>query len=764
MQRILSVLILLMSFNSFQVFSQEETVGLVLSGGGASGLAHIGVIKALEEYNIPIDYITGTSMGAVIGGLYASGISTEQLETYFTSKDFMDAVNGKIDERYSYYFKRSDMDASMISLKIDPDTFLLRTIPAYVVSPIQMDMEMMESVSDAIAKANYDFDQLFIPFRCVASDIVNKCEVIFKSGELHKALRASSSFPFYFKPIWFNGQVLFDGGLYNNYPLDVMYEEFNPHVIIGSSVSLKTPPPSVDDLFSQIENMIVNRGSEEMPCEYGITIKPDTDVGTLEFKKGDEAIRIGYETTVAMIDSIYGLVDRRVSKENRESAREAWVSDLKPYELSTIKVTGVGQAASRYFSKVLRINDKNPPKNLEEIKPLYFRVLEDDKINYAFPSLVYDKEKGGYTFEIDIQKEKRLFIDFGGNFSSRPVNTGFVAVRYNILGATPKSIMVNSYFGKFYNSILFEGRFDVPSRNPYFFSLLGMRQQWDYFRSFATFFQESKPSFILQQETAGGLLIGRPAGNRGILVLDLKYGENDDEYYQTDDFLAADTADATVFTFATVGLSFERSTLNRKLYPSSGTFLGVRGRYVNGEEKTTPGSTGILTEEFIGAREWMTLRARYENYFMSPGRFDLGFELEGAYSTQEFFSNRKASLLAAPYFQPIPESRTLFQDEFRAQKFLSAGFKVIYEVASSVDVRLENYLFQPVNEIIAGVGLQPVYSENFLKGFYIGSGSVVFHSPLGPVSLSVNYYDKREEPWSWIVNFGYLIFNKRALE
>jgi NTE family protein len=752
------------TLTSLNLYSQEDKIGLVLSGGGASGLAHIGVIKALEEYEIPIDYITGTSMGAVIGGLYASGLSAQELETYFTSEAFMDAVNGKIDERYSYYFKRSDPDASMISLKIDPDTFLLRTIPAYVVSPTQMDMEMMESVSSAIAKADYDFDKLLIPFRCVASDIVNKEEVIFRSGELHKALRASSSFPFYFKPIWFDGRVLFDGGLYNNYPLDVMYEEFDPHVIIGSSVSLKTPPPSEDDLFSQIENMIVNRGSEDMPCEYGITIHPNTDVGTLEFKKGADAIRIGYETTIALIDSIYGLVDRRVLKEERDSLREAWTQDLQPYDLSEVRVSGVGPASARYFSKVLRINDKNPPKSLEEIKPLYFRVLEDDKINYAFPSLIYDQGKGGFILDIDIKKEKKLFIDFGGNFSSRPVNTGFVAVRYNILGATPKSLMANSYFGKFYNSLFFEGRFDIPGRNPYFFSLIGMRQQWDYFRSFATFFQESKPSFILQQETAGGILIGRPAGNRGKVALDLKYGVNDDEYYQTDDFLAADTADATLFTFATAGLSYERSTLNRKLYPSSGTFLGLKGRYVTGEEQTTPGSTGILTEEFIGDRNWVTLRARYENYFTSTGRFDLGFELEGVYSTQEFFSNRKASLLAAPYFQPIPESRTLFQDEFRAQKFLSAGVKVIYELASSVDIRFENYMFQPVNEILVGEGLQPVYSEDFLRRFYIGSGSVVFHSPLGPVSMSVNYYDKREEPWSWIVNFGYLIFNKRALE
>lgn len=749
---------------SLSVAGQRQKVGVVLSGGGASGIAHIGFLKALEENNIPIDYITGTSMGAVIGGLYASGISVEDLETYFSSDEFIDAVGGKLDARYSYFFKKGDADASMIGLKIDPDTFFLRTIPAYVVSPVQMDMEMMEAVSSSIAKAGYDFDSLYIPFRCVASDIVAKEEVVFSGGELHKALRASASFPFYFKPIEMDGRILFDGGLYNNYPVDLMYEEFSPDVILGSSVSLKTPAPMIDDLFSQIENMIVNRGSESIPCEHGLTVKPDTQVGTLEFTRGAEALQIGYISTIAMMDSILKIVDVRQRPEARDSARKEWTKDLNPYDIKEITVSGVGIAAIRYFTKVLRAEDKRPPATLEELKPLYFRVLEDDKISSAFPSIRYDEEKGGYVMNIDIQKEKKLFIDFGGNFSSIPVNTGFVALRYNILGSTPKSLMANSYFGKFYNSLLVEARFDIPNRNPYYFSFSGVRQQWDYFRSFATFFQETKPSFILQQETVGAISMGRPVGNKGKLLFDVKGGENEDEYYQTDIFSATDTADITHFTFLSAGLGYERNTLNRKLYPNKGTYLSLRTRYIEGQENTIPGSSGILSEEFKGRREWFVFRARYENYFKTIGNLRIGMELEGAYSTQPFFSNRKASLLASPYFQPIPESKTLFQDEFRAHQFMSAGLKLVYSITNSVDFRLENYIFQPVNEILPGEGVSPVYSEDFLKRFYIGSGSAVFHSPLGPVSISLNYYDQREEPWSWIINFGYLIFNKRALD
>ena len=140
--------------------AKAQTVGVVLSGGGASGMAHIGMLRALEENDIPIDYIAGTSMGAVIGGLYASGMTIDEMEAYFTSEEFTEAIRGSIDEQYIYYFKQKSLDASMISLKIDPDTLFLRTIPSFVISPVAMDMKMLETVSSAIALAGYDFDEL----------------------------------------------------------------------------------------------------------------------------------------------------------------------------------------------------------------------------------------------------------------------------------------------------------------------------------------------------------------------------------------------------------------------------------------------------------------------------------------------------------------------------------------------------------------------------------------------------------------------------
>src|ERR1051326_8108274 len=190
------ICILYLTPNSF-----SQKVGVVLSGGGASGLAHIGVLKALEENNIPVDYITGTSIGAFVGAMYAIGYSPKQMEQIALSEDFNNQVYGNIDKKYVYYFKKKEPNASWISLKLSLDTAFETNLPTNIVNPATIDFALMEGMAPAIAAAKYNFDSLFIPFRCVAADIETKSTVVFHNGDLSEAVRASISYPFYLKPI-----------------------------------------------------------------------------------------------------------------------------------------------------------------------------------------------------------------------------------------------------------------------------------------------------------------------------------------------------------------------------------------------------------------------------------------------------------------------------------------------------------------------------------------------------------------------------------
>ena len=174
---LLSIYLLLMI--SFPITAQQ--VGLVLSGGGAKGAAHIGVIKALEENNIPIDYVTGTSMGAIIGSLYAMGYTPDEMLELILSKEFGYWQTGMVEEDYMYYFRKPDPTPEMAHFSVDfSDSLQVKTnfLPQSLINPIQMNQAFMALYAQATAQAAWNFDNLFVPFRCVGSDIYNKKAIV----------------------------------------------------------------------------------------------------------------------------------------------------------------------------------------------------------------------------------------------------------------------------------------------------------------------------------------------------------------------------------------------------------------------------------------------------------------------------------------------------------------------------------------------------------------------------------------------------------
>ena len=742
----------------------SQSVGVVLSGGGASGLAHIGVLKALEENNIPIDFIAGTSMGAIIGSMYASGMTIPEIEEFFKSEKFTQGIRGGAEDQYSYFFKQKDEDASWITLKLDKDSLLNYGLPTKIIDPVVMDLEMLRIFGPASAASKYDFDSLFVPFRCLGADIVEKKEYIFRNGELNQAVRVSSSYPFYFRPIRVDGKLLFDGGLYNNFPADVLYEDFMPDVIIGSNVSSNSPEPDENNLLSLLENMITSKTDFSLPCEEGIVILPPVNSGTFDFDRAAENVDIGFQETIDQMESIKKMIDRRIDPLQREEKRKNFRKKLPSIMVRKINVEGVSEKMKRYVERVIYPTDLQEVKRLDQFLPVYYRLIEDDKIQYIYPRLQYDEESGLYDMNLRVYQEKDIEVSFGGNFSSRPVNTGFLRFKYNFFGKNPKSVIANSYFGKYYGSVLLKYKMDFPTKVPFNFELLAGLNRYDYFESFATFFEDVRPSFIVQNETYGGLNLNFPESNRGKITLTIKYAQLEDDYYQTDNFTSADTTDATDFSTSVAGFMWERNTLNKKLFPTSGMNIFFKARYISGIERTTPGSTNAVEDPITEGRNWIVANFFFERYWPLGKSFDFGSHVSTTVSTQPFFNNYTASLIASPYFQPIPESKTLFQDEFRAHQFTTLGAKIIYKINNNFEIRTEQYLFQPYQTIVRLPNDKADYGEAFESRFYIGSLGGIYHSPLGPLSLNVNYYDQRDEPWTWIVNFGYLIFNKRALE
>jgi NTE family protein len=753
--------------SSFETIAQNEKVGVVLSGGGAAGLAHIGVLKALEDNHIPIDYITGTSAGAMIGCMYAMGYTPAQMEALVRSKEFKAWTYGNLEPKYVYYFKKKEDDASWAAFRLSLDSSFTSNLPTNIISSIPIDFALMELTAKAASVAKNNFDSLMIPFRCLASDVEAKKSVVFRNGDLGQAVRASMSYPFYLHPISVNGKILFDGGLYNNFPSDVMYKDFMPDYIIGSNVAGKWVNPDEDNLISQLRAMLMSETKYVAPCENGIIIEPGgvNQIGLLDFDKL-QLIDSGYAATIKAMPTIQAAIQRRVSSEEMAKKRQAFTGPEKELIFDKITITGVNPNQAYFIRK--HIQTHNKPLALERLKKGYFRLAQDDKIKSLYPFATYNNSTGYYDLNIKVKKEKYLTAEFGGNFSNRPINEGYIGLQYSYLDKIGVNVEGNGYYGKLYSSAQAKARIDLPFSIPMYLEPNLTFNRFDFFKSSSAFFEDNKPPYLITNDQFAELNLGIPILNTGKLIIGTGIAHVTDEYYQTTVFSQNDTSDKTYFNYYTTHISYERNTLNRKQYASAGSYFTLAGRFNQGEETFEKGSTGAPLSQvpyLDKVHEYVALKGVYDKYFRLGKHLSLGIYGEAVYSTQDNFNNYTATVLASPVFQPTPESRTLFMEEYRAHEYYAAGAKAVIPTIKNLDIRFEGYLFLPYEALKSGLNGEAVYGKPFDTKHYIGEVALVYHTPLGPICASLNYFDTPvQNQFSFMFHFGYILFNKRAAD
>ena len=297
--------------------SQEEVprkkVALVLSGGGAKGAAHIGVLKVLERAGIPIDIITGTSMGSIIGGLYACGNDANRLDSILSSQDWTTVLSDRDDLRYQSLKEREHRNTYAIStsLKLNKKR---KTIGGGVI--IGKNIDRMLRTFTYPYKDSIDFNTLPIKFACVATDVVDYSEQVFHSGVLSEAMRASMSIPGAISPVRKNGKVLVDGGLRNNYPADIA-KEMGADYIIGVSVAVKDRNAeqlsSAGDILLQIVNYNTKNKYDENLAITDIPIIVDTEgysPASFTTSAIDSLIQRGEKAAMAHWDELMALKEK----------------------------------------------------------------------------------------------------------------------------------------------------------------------------------------------------------------------------------------------------------------------------------------------------------------------------------------------------------------------------------------------------------------------------------------------------------------------
>lgn len=757
------ILILLLLIGLIQ--ANAQTVGLVLSGGGAKGFAHIAVIKALEENGIPIDYIAGTSMGAIVAGLYAAGYSVEEMEKLFKSDQFKFWSTGQIQEEYRYFYRKLEEDPSWFELDLLKKEDKLKILPPTNLIPEeQMDFAFMEMFSSVTAVCKSDFNQLFVPYFCIATDVFANRQLILRKGDLGEAIRGSMTFPMYFKPIEIDGSLVFDGGIVNNFPVKEMKEIFTPDIIIGHNVANTSKKPDPDNVMAQIENMIMQKTDYKIDPKDGFLMQTNfNNVGLLDFRKIDQIEEAGYETANSQIDSIKKLVKRRIRPEDLQERRRQFNFKKPELVFHNIQVEGVEDAMQRKFI-IQSLRHNSEVIDLKELKKEYFKLVADEQIKSLRPISRYNPETGYFDLHLIVKPNHPMQVKFGGNISTRPINQGFLSLDYRMFNQRSYTFSTNMFFGRFYSSFKSGVRIDFANSLPFYLAGYFTLNRWDYYSSTTEFvFEDVRPPYIIQNEKNFRVELGFPISTKAKFVFGGSYSNAKDEYYLTESIKVSDTPDHTSFDGFTANTAVISNTFNDKQYPTEGIASYLSLNYISGREKNEPGTTSNNATEKKYDHDFYLLKGSYDRYFKMSRHLSLGLMAEGVYSNKHPFSNYVSTVLSAPSFNPIPHSKTIYLNNFHANKYVASGIKGIFRFSDWLHFRGEIYGFAPVREIIEAKNYVAIYNDKqFSKINFMGTGALVFQSALGPVSLSVNLYDKSQANAFVMLNFGYILFNRKG--
>ena len=586
-----------------------------------------------------------------------------------------------------------------------------------------------------------------------------------RKGDLGDAVRASMSFPFVFKPREIDSVLAYDGGIYNNFPTDIMREDFRPGVIIGSVVAANPSKPKENDLMSQLENMIMQKTDYTLPDSLGIimTFKYD-DVSLLDFDRLQELHDIGYNRTISLMDSIKGRIHRRVNAENVRLRRLVYRSNLPQFRFRDIYIEGANPQQQAYIKKEFHDED-HEVFTYEDLKRGYFRLLSDNMISEIIPHAVYDTESDLYSLHLKVKMEDNFSVRMGGSVSTTSSNQIYLGLGYQNLNYYSKEITLDGQIGKVYNNAQLMAKIDLPTRIPTSYRLIASLSTFDYYKKDKLFSKNDKPSFNSKDERFVKLMVALPFLANKRAEISIGYGKLQDNYFQSSVInFDKDRSDKSTYNLLGGAIGFYGSTLNARQYATKGYFEKLVAQVFSGKERFIPGNpteTSVTTKD---RQSWLQISyMKYAYHTMSP-KFTLGWMAEMLYSSKNFSENYTATMLQAADFSPTPHSKLMYNEAFRANQFLAAGVKPIFVLNDMFQFRSEFYGFMPIFPIKKNALNKAYYGKAFSRFEYLGEISVICQLPFGAISAYVNHYSSPKKEWNVGLTLGWQLFNYRFIE
>jgi NTE family protein len=714
----------------------------------------VGVLLALEDSGIPIDYVVGTSVGALVGGYYASGWSPQSMWSMLGTEEFRSRVTGR--PLHEFTFGAEPYSPSVLNIRLGSDRGDIR---GHLISSLSLDWSLMEDLTPACAAANANFDSLMVPFRCVASDVLAKRDTVFSNGNLAQSIRASMSFPFYMQPVWMDGRPFYDGGLYNNRPVDVMIEHFDPDIILISGVESAMADFNSDDLISQLEALVVHYEDSDIYSSNRVfEIAIDLDLSTLDFEESSRACEAGYTQSLAFVDSHKDALPRLSEWYAIYHKRDQFMNTLPDFEVEQIQVKGLDASQQRYAERVLDFRGKN--KASGAFKRRLFLLEADPYIGRVFPTA--QQRNGVFEVQLDAAEERDLELKIGGNISSQGLSMGHAAIGLNHFSRLPFTLQLAGTIGQLYTDFELGIKLHVPAKTSILIEPVLNFRRWNYTRELVGFLREIRPTFFTSSEMEWGVRFEISSGLRSSFRLSLLRLNTKDNTYSDWLFSPEDLTNDDRFWGSQLGVMWLYNSLNHRQFPTHGHSVDFEGRYFQGDyaSQFSPLDETSPRNAFDSEVSFLRGCSRIQSFSSLTDKWAVGLNFEGRISNEKLRTTYRGSLAQAPVYSPMPGGRALFLEEFRAFNYCAVGGITDLELTHGIHVRTEIHAFKATTGIESADKGPRLIPDSPV--FWMTGARLWKELPVGLISTGVEYYKNERAPLFFEVLLGYRLFQPSA--
>ena len=707
----------------------RKKVGVVLSGGGAKGAAHIGVLRMLEKAGIPIDYITGTSMGSIVGGLYAIGYTPDQLDSLIRGQD------------WSFLLSDKPMRSTQtIAEREKAETFILSVPLRKTIKPDVSGLVQGQNLSVLLANLtmgyhdSIDYNKLPIPFACVATNVVDGREVVFHSGVLATSIRASMAIPGYFTPVRKDGMVLVDGGMTNNYPVDVA-RQMGADIIIGSTVQqelLKADElTSMPSLLNQLIDISCRRKYTENIAASDIHFQVNTqNYSAMDFQAAtiDTMIQRGEATVRSRWGELMALKKKIGLPADDTTATYRVPLKMLPEQLPVRHITFDTRNAEegRMIRKACRLREENNV-TLKQIE--YTLQLLRTEFNYQDAYYTLNENQGRYDLCFHAHQKHQSNVNLGARFDTEELASILLEADLSLKTRIPSTLSVT---GKLAESYFAQAQFSLQ---PALHRSLAFTYRYHYHDTDVYQDGERMYNAIYRQHFAE-----MRYSNLHWRNLRLDFGLQMD-YYDMHNVLANDMGEMIKpqsETFFNYFASLSFNSQNKGYFPTRGSKF--KAEYVLHTDNFAQYNGGTPLSAVSGM--WEGTLSPSSHFTLLPalyGRILLGDEVPYVYS------NVIGSRYAGKYIAQQLPFVGISHMEFSDKALLIGALKLRQRI------KRNNYV-----SIAGNVALSDNEPENIYKGRFIWGGGLEYgyDSKIGPIEASLNYAN-HSNGMNFYVNLGY---------